>query len=67
MRVVVRDNNVEKALKSLKRKLQQEGVVRDMKRHAFFEKPSERRVREEREAVRRERKRQAKRIERDGF
>jgi small subunit ribosomal protein S21 len=67
VRVVVRDNNVEKALKSLKRKLQQEGVVRDMKRHAFFEKPSERRVREEREAVRRERKRQAKRIERDGF
>jgi small subunit ribosomal protein S21 len=67
VRVVVRDNNVDKALKSLKHKLQQEGILREMKRHAFYEKPSEKRVREERDAVKRERKRQAKRIERDGF
>lgn len=67
MRVIVRDNDLSKALKVLKRKLQQEGVFRSMRQKEAFEKPSEKRVREEREAVKRERKRQLKRLERDGF
>lgn len=67
MRVTVRDNDVGKALKILKRKLQNEGVLREMKQRQFFEKPSEQRVREEREAVKRERKRQRKQLEREGF
>ena len=56
MQVIVRDNNVDQALRVLKKKLQREGVFREMKLRRHFEKPSEKRVREEAEAVRRARK-----------
>jgi small subunit ribosomal protein S21 len=46
VQVLVRDNNVDQALKALKRKLQREGVFREMKRRRSYEKPSEKRVRE---------------------
>ena len=46
MQVVVRDNNVDQALKALKKKLQREGVFREMKIRRHYEKPSERRARE---------------------
>jgi small subunit ribosomal protein S21 len=59
--VHVRDNNVEQALRALKKKLQREGVYREMKMRKHFEKPSERRVREQQEASRRFRKLQRKR------
>jgi small subunit ribosomal protein S21 len=65
--VTVRDNNVEKALKVLKKKLQREGVFREMKERRHFEKPSERKARQKSEAVRRARKMDRKRRERDGF
>ncbi|TAE35022.1 MAG: 30S ribosomal protein S21 [Alphaproteobacteria bacterium] len=61
MEVHVRDNNVEQAIRALKKKMQREGVYREMKMRKHFEKPSERRVREEAEAVRRFRKFQRKR------
>jgi small subunit ribosomal protein S21 len=67
MQVFVRDNNVDQALKALKRKMQREGTFREMKRRRFYEKPSERRVRERAEAVRRHRKAMRKRIEREDF
>ena len=54
--VHVRDNNIEQALRALKKKLQREGVYREMKMRKHYEKPSERRVREAGEAVRRARK-----------
>lgn len=54
--VVVRDNNVDQALKALKKKMQREGVFREMKLRNHFEKPSEKRAREKAEAVRRARK-----------
>ena len=63
MLVVVRDNNVEQALRALKKKLQREGVFRQMKEGRFYEKPSERRVREKDEAIRRLRKTNRKRLE----
>ena len=53
MQVLVRDNNVEQALRVLKKKLQREGVFREMKQRRAYEKPSEKRVREAGEAVRR--------------
>jgi small subunit ribosomal protein S21 len=59
--VHVRDNNVEQALRALKKKLQREGVYREMKMRKHYEKPSERRVREQQEASRRVRKFQRKR------
>ncbi len=67
MEVQVRDNNVEQALRVLKKKLQREGVFRELKLRRHYEKPSERRVREDAEAVRRVRKLQRKRLMRDGF
>ena len=60
MQVHVRDNNVDQALRILKKKLQREGVFREMKRRRFYEKPSEKRVREAQEAERRMRKLQKK-------
>jgi len=65
--VTVRDNNVDQALKALKKKLQREGVFREMKLRNAFEKPSERRVRQKAEAISRSRKLERKRIEREGF
>ena len=67
MQVVVRDNNVDQALKALKKKLKREGVYRELKIRRHYEKPSERRAREAAEAVRRARKVERKRIEREGF
>jgi small subunit ribosomal protein S21 len=65
--VQVRDNNVEQALRALKKKLQREGVFREMKLRRHFEKPSEKKNREKAEAVRRFRKVMRKRLEKEGF
>jgi small subunit ribosomal protein S21 len=67
VQVIVRDNNVDQALRVLKKKLQREGVFREMKLRRSYEKPSERRARERAEAVRRYRKLMRKRMEREGF
>ena len=67
MQVCVRDNDVNGALRALKRKLQREGTFRELKRRRAYEKPSERRVRERQEAVRRRRKAMRKRLEREGY
>ena len=56
MQVLVRDNNVDQAMRVLKKKMQREGVFREMKRRRFYEKPSEKSAREKAEAVRRARK-----------
>ncbi len=67
VQVIVRDNNVDQALKALKKKMQREGIFREMKLRKSYEKPSERKAREKAEAVRRARKMERKRIEREGF
>ena len=67
MQVIVRDNNVEQALRALKRKLQREGVFREMRARGAYEKPSERRVREAAEAVRRHAKLKKKHLQREGL
>ncbi len=64
--VDVRDNNVDQALKILKKKMQREGIFREMKLRRHYEKPSERKVREQSESARRVRKMDRKRRERDG-
>jgi small subunit ribosomal protein S21 len=66
MQIIVRDNNVDQALRALKKKLQREGVYREMKLRRHYEKPSEKRARERAAAVRRARKLERKRAERDG-
>ncbi len=67
MQILVRDNNVDQALRVLKKKMQREGVFREMKRRAAYEKPSEKRVREKAEAVRRARKLARKQAQREGL
>ena len=67
VQIFVRDNNVDQALKALKKKMQREGVFREMKLRRSYEKPSERKAREKAEAVRRHRKLVRKRLEREGF
>ena len=65
MQVSVRDNNVDQALRALKKKLQREGVFREMRLKEQFEKPSEKRAREKAEAIRRARKLARKKLERE--
>jgi small subunit ribosomal protein S21 len=65
--VLVRDTNVDQALRVLKKKLQREGVFREMKLRRAYEKPCERRAREKAEAVRRYRKVLRKRLDREGY
>ena len=65
--VTVRENNVDQALRVLKKKMQREGVFREMKNRRSFEKPSERRARETAESTRRVRKLMRKRLEREGY
>lgn len=60
--VEVRENNVEQAIRALKKKAQRAGLFRDMKMRTFYEKPSQRRVRRRAEAVRRSRKLKLRRV-----
>jgi small subunit ribosomal protein S21 len=67
VQIFVRDNNVDQALKALKKKMQREGSFREMKRHVHYEKPSEKRARQRAEAIRRARKLARKRAQREGL
>lgn len=67
MQVIVFDNNIDQALRVLKKKMQREGVFREMRARRSYEKPSEKRVREEAEAVRRHRKLAKKKLQREGL
>ena len=67
VQVLVRDNNVDQALKVLKKKMQREGVFREMRLRRHYEKSSEQRVREKAEAIRRARKLARKKLQREGL
>jgi small subunit ribosomal protein S21 len=67
LQVFVRDNNVDQALRVLKKKMQREGVFREMKRRRFYEKPSAQATREKSEAIRRARKLARKQAQREGL
>jgi small subunit ribosomal protein S21 len=66
VQVVVRDNNIDQALRALKKMLQREGGFREMKLRNHYQKPSEKRARENAEAMRRTRKLARKRVQREG-
>jgi small subunit ribosomal protein S21 len=66
LQVLVRDNNVDQALRVLKKK-QREGLFREMKARSAYEKPSEKRAREKGEAIRRQRKLARKKMQREGL
>jgi small subunit ribosomal protein S21 len=67
LQVLVRDNNVDQALRVLKKKMQREGIFREAKAHTAYEKPSEKRARERAEAIRRHRKLARKKMQREGL
>jgi len=67
LQVLVRDNNIDQALRVLKKKMQREGLFREMKQRRSYEKPSERKVREKAEAIRRARKLARKQAIREGL
>jgi small subunit ribosomal protein S21 len=67
LQVLVRDNNVDQALRVLKKKMQREGLFREMKQRRSYEKPSERKNREKSEAIRRARKLARKKAQREGL
>src|SRR5207244_12763144 len=67
LQVFVRENNVDQALRILKKKMQREGIFREMKRRKAYEKPSERKTREKAEAIRRARKAARKLAQREGL
>jgi small subunit ribosomal protein S21 len=67
MELFVRDNDINAALRVLKKKMQREGTFREMKLRRSYEKPSERRKRERAEGMRRYRKMMRKRLEREGY
>lgn len=67
MQVFVRENNVDQAMRVLKKKMQREGIFRELRQRRAYEKPSEKRAREKSEAVRRAHKLARKRAQRDGL
>jgi small subunit ribosomal protein S21 len=67
VQILVRENNVDQALRALKKKMQREGIFREMKLRGHYEKPSEKKAREKAEAVRRARKLIRKRMQREGL
>lgn len=58
MRVEVRNNNVNRAMQVLRRKLTDEGVFKELQQRRFYEKPSEAKRRKKRAAIARERRRE---------
>ena len=56
IKIEVKDNNVDQALRILKRKLQREGFFRILKIKSNYEKPSERKKREKSENIKRSKK-----------
>ena len=51
--VIVKNNNVEKAIKKKKKKMLKEGILKELKRRAYYEKPSLKRQREHKENLKR--------------
>ena len=66
IQIIVKDNDVEHALKVLKRKIARDGLLKQLKTKRAYEKPSEKRKRKERESLRRIRKAMARRNKRSG-
>jgi len=63
--VRVFNNNVEKAIRVLKKKMLKDGIIKELKQRRYYEKPSEMKLRKQKENIRRWRKAQRRRMERD--
>ena len=67
MQVVVKNGNVERAMRTLKKKLQKEGLLKELKQKQYFEKPSAKRKRKKAEGIKRYQRNHKKKMERLGY
>jgi small subunit ribosomal protein S21 len=67
MEVEVRNNNVTKAMRILKKKIEREGILQEVREREFYEKPSERKRREKKQNIRRHKKAQRERMREDNL
>jgi len=56
MKVIVRNNNIDRAIQVLRRKVKSEGLMREMQERQFYEKPTDKRRRKKRAAIARARR-----------
>ncbi|MFQ5900705.1 MAG: 30S ribosomal protein S21 [Thermodesulfobacteriota bacterium] len=62
MEIKVYNNNIEKAMRDLKRGLERAGIFRELRRRRFYEKPSEKKKRKQAEAKKRLRRAERKEL-----
>ena len=67
MQVVVKNGNIERAMRTLKKKLQKEGLLKELKQKQYFEKPSAKRKRKKAEGIKRYQRNLKKKMERIGY
>ena len=67
MQVAVKNGNVEREMRTLKKKLQKEGLLKELKQKQYFEKPSAKRKRKKAEGIKRYQRNLKKKIERLGY
>jgi small subunit ribosomal protein S21 len=67
MEVEVRNNNVTKAMRILKKKIEREGILQEVREREFYEKPSERKRREKKQNIRRHKKAERERMREDNL
>tara|TARA_B100001939_G_scaffold226267_1_gene194753 strand:+ start:63 stop:269 length:207 start_codon:yes stop_codon:yes gene_type:complete len=65
--VVVKNGNVDRAMRTLKKKLQKEGLLKELKQRQFFEKPSAKKARKKAEGIKRYQRNLRKKMERLGY
>ena len=65
--VIVKNGNVDRASRTLKKKLQKEGGLKELKQRQYFEKPSEKRARKKAEGIKRYQRNERKKIEQRGY
>ena len=62
--VTVKNGNVDRAMRTLKKKLQKEGLLKELKQRQFFEKPSAKKARKKAEGIKRYQRNLKKKMER---
>ena len=67
MQVLVKNGNVERAMRTLKKKLQKEGLLRELKQKQYFEKPSAKKARKKAEGIKRYQRNLKKNQEKFGY
>tara|TARA_R110002153_G_scaffold118088_1_gene262773 strand:+ start:337 stop:546 length:210 start_codon:yes stop_codon:yes gene_type:complete len=67
LEVTVRKNDVVKAMRILKKKLEREGVMQELRQREYYEKPSEKKRREKKANIRRYKKEQRERMRDDNI